>query len=107
MEGDRNLGPVRLLGPGAEVHTLPRTLDITAKFPLDQVPTSAYGSVALLITSSGASETQRGLLLMCMKCHCHRPQFADALSAVMTSDAHVVPYHIGVTICVCCCRCLL
>jgi hypothetical protein len=41
VEGDRNLGRVRLLGPGAEVHTLPRTLDITAKFPLGQVPTSA------------------------------------------------------------------
>jgi hypothetical protein len=36
VEGDRNLGPMRLLGPGVEVHTLPRVLDITAKFPLDQ-----------------------------------------------------------------------
>jgi hypothetical protein len=46
VEGDCNLGPMRLLGPGVEVHTLPRVLDITAKFPLDQAPAFIFVSIA-------------------------------------------------------------
>lgn len=66
MESDRDLGSFRLLGPGPELHTLPRTLLTAAKFPMDQVPSFLHIFLELRSQSPCGPGPKGG------SCHCAR-----------------------------------